>query len=135
MNLRDLECWRHSVIDDNEDKVNSGQFSYCQRLTTVFFAVNVSEVYFQKKYQNNPENLWGRSSFCEEPQIRYKLYDKHPQVISKFKYFQYKQCLPGCVVTNSRDKEITTEAGDGSDIKVALKNDIKCQTYDRKRQG
>ncbi|XP_028416383.1 uncharacterized protein LOC114540392 [Dendronephthya gigantea] len=93
----------------------------------------VSESYFMMNYQKNPKNVRSTSDYCKKAQIRYKLHAHHFMALPPYKYFVYKQCLPGCVVKKSEQRFINTVLVHAVSQIVRLKNDVKCEEYDNKK--
>ena len=90
----------------------------------------MTEAYFNANYTNNPVNLMRVCNVCDSAQPRYKLIPYHATAISTFKYREYQQCLPGCVVVkNSTSKVEITEISNAMK-NVTLTNDISCKAYD-----
>jgi hypothetical protein len=90
----------------------------------------VSESDFNREYKKNPVNLIRRChSDVSKPQQRYSLTHKHAEVIPKFKYLAYKQCLPGNVAFKKSTSVPITLINTKVMI-VTHTNDISCKAYD-----
>lgn len=95
----------------------------------------VSEDYFRRKRQNNPENLRNRCDFCKSPQPRYKPHPNIKYALLIFKYMPYTKCLPGCFAVKSSTVMRLTYYYFGFTENVSMSSDMQCETYDSRDGG